>query len=214
MKRHRIVSRRHPRVKERAAGAVPAERKRGRPRSTAAHDAILGAAIALVREVGYDNVTMDGIAARAGVGKATVYRRWPGKETLVAEGIERIMGALPSPDTGTIEGDLHALMRSELALYADRATRGLLSGLVAAMARSDLIAQAVRGGFVATRRASIRRVLERAIERGELRSDADVELAMDVLAGPLFLREMFTGGPVDERVGRAIVAIALHGLLP
>ncbi len=202
MKRHRLVSR--------TSAVEP--RGPGRPRSATAHDAILTAAIALVREVGYDNVTMDAIALRAGVGKATVYRRWTGKETLVAEGIERIIAALPTPDTGTIEGDLRGVMRSELALYADPATRGLLHGLVAAIGRSDLIARAVREGFVATRRASIRRVLERGIARGELRADADVELAMDVLAGPLFLREMFTGGPVNERVGRTLIAVALHGL--
>lgn len=211
MRQRRIVSRRD------AQGAPRPEREnrgaaRGRPRSAEAHQAILRAAIALVREIGYDNVTMDGVAARAGVGKATVYRRWSGKETLVADAIDQIVGAIHLPDTGRLDGDLRAIVRSELALYADPATLKLLSGLVAAMARSALIARAVRRGFVATRRAAVRRVLERGIERGDLAPDADLELAMDVLAGPLFLRRLFTGGIVDEKVGDRLVDLALHGL--
>ena len=176
-----------------------------------AHEAILRAAIGLVREIGDDHVTMEAIAARAGVGKATVYRRWKQKETLVADAIERIMAALPAPDTGTLEGDLEVVMRAELALYADPATHGLLSGLVAAMARSERIARAVRGGFVAARREGIRRVLWRARGRGELRPEVDLEVLLDLLAGPLFLRDLFTGGPVNAGVARALVATVLHG---
>src|SRR6476469_1608721 len=122
--------------------SAPGEPRRapGRPRSDAAHDAILTAAIALVREVGYDAVTMDGIAARAGVGKATVYRRWASKEALVVEALGGILRAIPVPDTGTTRGDLLALLRVALAMYGDPATGMLLSGLVAAMARSAPIA--------------------------------------------------------------------------
>ena len=127
----------------------------GRPRSEAAHQAILAAAVALLREVGYDAVTMDGIAARAGVGKATVYRRWATKEELVVEAITSLVRAFPVPDTGTTEGDLMALMRRILAMYADPATGLLLSGLVAAKARSAPIAAAVREGFVATWRHAV-----------------------------------------------------------
>src|SRR5687768_17729242 len=87
----------------------------GRPRSEEAHGAILDAAVDLVREVGYDAVAMEAIAARAGVGKATVYRRWSGKETLIADAIERLMRAtMPVPDTGTVAGDLAVLMHVAL----------------------------------------------------------------------------------------------------
>jgi len=192
----------------------PLPRSPGRPRSAEAHQAILTAAIALVREVGYDAVAMDAIAARAGVGKATVYRRWSTKEELVAEAIGGIVRAIPVPDTGTTAGDVLALMRIALAMYADPATGALLSGLVAAMARSAPIAAAVRDGFVASWRDAVRRVLERGVARGDLRARLDAELALDLLFGPLFHRYLLTGQRLDERLARGVVDVALRGLAP
>ena len=192
----------------------PLPRSPGRPRSAEAHQAILTAAIALVREVGYDAVAMDAIAARAGVGKATVYRRWSTKEELVAEAIGGIVRAIPVPDTGTTAGDVLALMRIALGMYADAATGALLSGLVAAMARSAPIAAAVRDGFVASWRDAVRRVLERGVARGDLRARLDAELALDLLFGPLFHRYLLTGQRLDERLARGVVDVALRGLAP
>src|SRR5689334_5908035 len=151
MERRRLASRRAARVPGSPPPPAPevnVARKPGRPRSEEAHGAILDAAIQLIREVGYDALTMDAIATRAGVGKATVYRRWSTKETLAAEAVERIMRAIPVPDTGTVEGDLRRMMRNTLDMYRDPASGALLSGLVAAMARSELIARTIRSGFV------------------------------------------------------------------
>jgi AcrR family transcriptional regulator len=186
----------------------------GRPRSEVAHQAILAAAVALLREVGYDAVTMDGIAARAGVGKATVYRRWATKEELVVEAITSLVRAFPVPDTGTTEGDLMALMRRALGMYADPATGLLLSGLVAAMARRPPIAAAMREGFVATWRDAVRQVLARGVARGDFRRRLDTELALDLLFGPLFHRYLLTGTPLDERLARGVVDVALRALAP
>ncbi|HEU0054284.1 MAG TPA: TetR/AcrR family transcriptional regulator [Longimicrobium sp.] len=186
----------------------------GRPRSGEAHAAILDAAVALIREVGYDAVTMDGIAARAGVGKATVYRRWKAKESLVVEAIGRIVAAMPMPDTGSARGDVMAVMLGNLRLYQDPASGALLSGLVAAMARSEPIARAVRDGFVATRHAALRTVLARGSERGELRAGADLDLAVELLNGPLFYRFLISGGPVDEALARGTVDAVLRALAP
>ena len=170
--------------------------------------------MALIREVGYDAVAMDAIAARAGVGKATVYRRWASKEALVVEAVGRIVRAIPVPDSGTAEGDLLLLLRSAVRMYQDPASAMLLSGLVAAMARSAPIAEAVRTGFVATWREAVRRVLERGQARGELRRGLDLELAIDLLGGALFYRYLLTGGPVDERLTRGVVDAVLRGLAP
>jgi AcrR family transcriptional regulator len=186
----------------------------GRPRSARAHAAILDAAIALVREVGYDAVAMEAIAARAGVGKATVYRRWPSKELLVAEAIGGIVRAIPVPDTGDVAGDVLALMRRSTAMYRDPATAALLSGLVAAMARSAPIADAVRSGFVARWREVMGGVLRRAVARGALRADADVELALDLLSGPAFYRYLLLGRPIDDAYAGAVVAAVLRVLGP
>jgi AcrR family transcriptional regulator len=164
--------------------------------------------------LGYDALAMDAIAVRAGVGKATVYRRWATKETLVAEALERIMRSIPVPDTGTTEGDLREMMRSSLGMYRDPATKGLLSGLIAAMARSERIAQAVRSGFLATRREALLQVLKRAVARGDLQEGLDFELAMDLLSGPLLFRMFITGGRIDERLTRDVVEVVLRGLAP
>jgi len=195
------------------------ERKRletrpGRPRSEEAHGAILDASIELIREVGYDAVSMEGIAARAGVGKATVYRRWKTKEALVVEAIERIVRAVPPPDTGSTAGDLRVLMRSTVAMYRDPATSELLSGLIAAMARSEAIARTMRAGFHGARREALRRVLERGVARGELREGVDLELALDLLGGPLLYRALITGGTVDEPLSHAVIEVVLRGLAP
>lgn len=187
---------------------------RGRPRSEEAHDAILVAAVALTREVGYDAVTMDGIAARAGVGKTTVYRRWSSKELLVTEAIGRIVRSFSVPQTGSLEGDLLHLMQQAVGMYRDPASLALLSGLVAAMARSTLIAEAVRTGFVASWRDAVRGVLTRGVRRGELRADTDVELALDLLGGPPFYRFLITGTAIDERLARSLVQAVLRGFAP
>jgi AcrR family transcriptional regulator len=207
MERRRLVS---PPTDSKAGG----KRRPGRPRSEEAHHAILSAAISLIREVGYDALAMDAIAARAGVGKATVYRRWATKETLVSEALERIMRSIPIPDTGTTEGDLRVMMRSSMDMYRDPATMGLLSGLIAAMARSERIAQAVRSGFLAARREALRQVLKRGVARGDLQEGLDFELAMDLLGGPLLFRMFLTGGRIDEQLSRAIVEVVLRGLAP
>ncbi|MFP2925999.1 TetR/AcrR family transcriptional regulator [Pyxidicoccus sp. 3LG] len=213
MERRRPVSQR-----PRTAASTPSEsnelRRPGRPRSEEAHGAILDAAISLIREVGYDALAMDAIAARAGVGKATVYRRWPSKETLVAEALERLMRAIPVPDTGTTGGDLRVMMRDALDMYRDASTGALLSGLVAAMARSERIARAVRDGFIAARRDALRQVLQRGVVRGELRKGLDVDLVLDLLGGPLFYRFLITGGPLDERLIRGVVEAVLRGFSP
>lgn len=194
--------------------SVNAARPRGRPRSGLAHTAILDAALALIRERGFDAVTMEAIAERAGVGKTTVYRRWPSRELLVVEAIRRITLAMPVPDTGAVRSDLEVVQRGTLGMYRDPATAALLSGLVAAMARSEPIAHAVRTGFVATRRSAVRQVLRRGVARGELRRSLDIELTIDLLSGSFLVRLLITGAPIDERLSRAIVDAVLRSAAP
>ena len=186
----------------------------GRPRSPEVHRAILDAAIALIREVGYDAVTMDGIAARAGVGKAALYRRWSSKEALVVEALGQLVAALPVPDTGTLAEDVRLVMRANLHMYLDPASGLLLSGLVAAMARRKPIARAVRRGFVATRHEALRTALERGVARGELRDDVDLDLVVEMLNAPLFYRYLLSGRPVDEPLVAAVTATILRAFAP
>lgn len=187
-------------------------RTRGRPRSTAADEAILAATLAEVRGVGYDAMAMDAVASRAGVSKATLYRRWKSKEALVVDAIGRVMRAVAVPDTGALESDLRRLLQSAAAMYGDPATGPLLSGLVAAMQRSAPIAAAVRSGFVATWRDAVRVTVRRAIDRGELPARVDLELANDLLSGALLHRFLIAGRPIDTRMTRAVARAVARGL--
>ena len=186
----------------------------GRPRSADAHSAILDAALAITREAGFDALAMDAIAARAGVGKATVYRRWKTKESVVAEALARFARAIPVPDTGQLATDLRTVMRGNMRMYQDPATAQLLSGLIAAMARNTVIADAVRSGFVAARRDALRQVLARGIARGELSRSTDIDLTLDMLSGPLLYRALVSGGRIDDRMIARLVKAVLRGFAP
>jgi AcrR family transcriptional regulator len=157
---------------------------------------------------------MEAIAERAGVGKATVYRWWPAKELVIVDAIARLTAAIPVPDTGSVDGDVLALMRVSVRRYRDPATAALLSGLVAAMARSAPIAAAVRSGFLGRWRAAMIAVLRRGVARGELRPDLDESTSLDLLSGPAFYRFLMLGQPVDESMARGVVAVVLRGLAP
>jgi AcrR family transcriptional regulator len=208
MTRQRVVKSPKP---PKATEIVSEKRPRGRPRSDKAHQAILDSALELLGEVGYDALTIEGIAGRAGVGKKTVYRRWASKDLIVADAFARPARDARVPDTGSTEDDLLALMRDSVRVYNQPANAQFIPGLVAAIARSPAVAEAVRAGQILRRRAAIREVLERGVERGDLRADMDRDLALDFLGGPLFYRLLVTGGPIDERLARGIVDAMLRG---
>lgn len=192
-----------------AAAESPA---RGRPRSPEADKAILWASLDLLAEGGYAGLTMEGIAARAGVGKATLYRRWKSFEDVVAAAVtDFVEGKIQIPDTGSLEHDLRLLMQRAVETYRGRPGR-IMPGLLAAMAESDAVAHAVRAGFLTQRREALATVLERGVARRELAAGLDVELALDFLGGPLFYRLLVTGGALDDGLVEGVVSTMLHGL--
>lgn len=183
----------------------------GRPRSERADRAIIEAAIDGLAEDGFEGLTMAGVAARAGVGKATVYRRWSSKEALVRGAVEAFVGGIAIPNSGSVETDLLVLLGEAVEVYRGRPGR-LMPGLVSAMARNPELARVVREDFLRARRSALRTVVRRGIERGELRRDVDMELALDFLGGPLFYRLLVTGGPLDEALVRGVVDVMLRGM--
>ena len=187
------------------------ERRVGRPRSERVHTAILKAAFELLGEVGFDGLTMEGVAERAGVGKATVYRRWSSKEDLVVAVVEGFVREITIPDTGSIKKDLLHLLGEAVRVYGGK-PGDVVAGLVPALAHDPRLAQVLRASFLSPRRAALGSVLERGVRRGELRADLDYELALDFLGGPLFYRLLITGGPVDETLARGVIEVMLDGL--
>jgi AcrR family transcriptional regulator len=165
----------------------------GRPRSPQAHAAILRAALELAVEGGLRGLSMEAIAARAGVGKATIYRRWKNKETLFTEAISSIAVAPEVPDTGTVRGDFEAASGAAVGRMAPEAFR-VLPRLLADAADDPELLEALQEALVRPRRAAIAAIVRRGIERGELRADLDVDLVSEMLIGPMIARVLTSGG--------------------
>jgi AcrR family transcriptional regulator len=186
----------------------------GRPREERADRAILAAALELIAERGVHDLRMDEVAARAGVGKATIYRRYRSKGELVTAAVAALVSEIRVPDTGSTRGDLLGLMHGAVEVYSGSVEARAMPSLVDAMSRDAELARSVRQSFLAGRRAALREVLERGVERGDLRADIDLELALDVLGGALFYRLLITGGPIDARLAESVAELILRGFSP
>ena len=187
-------------------------RRGGRPRDPHADVAILQATLDLVAEVGLAGLTVDAVAARAGVGKATIYRRWSSKETLVFDAVATIGEEPPAPDTGSVRGDLLALYAPVFAHFADPQTGRLVVEMAAAAAQDDGLRQ-VQSDLVHRRRESGRAVLRRGVARGEVPRDVDPDLVLDLITGPAAYRCFLSQQRVDPALLEASVDLVLAGLL-
>lgn len=192
-----------------------AARPPGRPRSEASHQAIIKATLELLLEGGYRALTMEQVRARAGVGKATIYRRWQSKEELVTTVIEHLHQDLQAPDTGSLRGDYEELARSVIGSAAKAGMTTFMPRLLAeAVDNADLHA-IFYANLVAPRRAVMREVLERAVARGELRGDVDLELVTDILVGPALYRILISAGDLSQLwAPRQLLDVVLAGLKP
>lgn len=192
-----------------------AERSIGRPRDARADRAILEATLELIAELGVYEFRTEDVAARAGVGKGAIYRRYRSKDELVTAAVAALVNEeISVPDTGSTRADLLLLMREAVELYRGSLAGRLMRNLIGAIAQKPELAQAVRDGFLERRRLALREVLRRGVERGDLRPDLDLELALDVLGGPLFYRLLVTGGPIDEQLAEGVADLILRGFAP
>jgi AcrR family transcriptional regulator len=173
--------------------AAPA-RGRGRPRSAEAHQAILGATLTLLDEVGYRALTIEAVAARAGVGKTTIYRRWPSKLELVVEAVAEMRPPLPTEDTGSLQGDFLAFQRGQISRVAAGPMPRIAPRLLAESVSDRELHEAVQRELIDPIRTAIGEVLQRGVDRGELRADLDVELATDVVHGTVVYRILRSEG--------------------
>ena len=172
-------------------------RRPGRPRDVGADDAIMDAVVEILTEVGFRGLTIDAVAQRAGVGKATIYRRWDGKEQLVLDALAAGRLPVPQPDTGTLHDDLLAYYLPLADLEAQQGAVRLMPALAAEAAVDADLADRLHA-FVSDRRAPVAGILRRAQERGEVNDDVDIELVVDLLTGAIMYRLYFSGAVVDE----------------
>lgn len=175
---------------------------------------VLHAAAELLTEVGYDQMNVEEVAARAGVHKTTVYRRWPTKAALTADATSiHSADAVPIPDTGTVVGDLQLLAREVVANIGSEGGSRRSRSIVAAAATSDELADAMHE-FWADRLALSAQVVERAIQRGELPASTDANLVVETVVGPIWLRLLLTGEPISDDLADRIVALVAQGVIP
>jgi AcrR family transcriptional regulator len=183
----------------------------GRPRNASYDKKILDAAVELLIENGYAGFTIEGVAARTGVGRPTIYRRWPSKAALAIAALEEGVPLDSTPDTGSLGEDLRAFQRDRAARINLPATRPIVSGLVShAVADPDLAGAFI--GWYLHRLEGVDVILQRAIHRGELPPYVDFELVNDLLLGPLFTRGVVRGQPLTPELADQIVDIVLAAL--
>jgi AcrR family transcriptional regulator len=177
-----------------------------RPRSERAHEAVLAAALKLIAEKGIDITSVDAIAELSGVSKATIYKYWRTKESLCLEAISRVSGGLPAFDSGDPRSGLIELVR-----YIGRARQLKQGGLgkiwpriVAHAMGNPKFGRALRAQFDAPRRARLTSILEQAVAQGKLRAGIDIDLAMDLLFGPVMHRQ-FARTPMPPDMPEKVV---------
>jgi AcrR family transcriptional regulator len=183
----------------------PTEQKRRR-RNVQSHQAILQATLDLVNEIGYGRLTIEGIAAKAGVGKTTIYRWWRSKGELVIEALADVLTAKPIASSGDTRQDLLGIVEQAITLYGkETGSRTIIAGLIGDMHHNPELAAILREQFVQPRRNNNRELITRAIEHGDLPADTDIELLIDCLVAPIAYRALVTDQPVTPDLAAAIV---------
>jgi AcrR family transcriptional regulator len=185
--------------------------RRGRPRSSRVHRAILDAARELLIEEGFADLRLEHVAARAGVGKATIYRRWDSKEALAQE----LLTELAAPHISVAEkkdtrSELLAAVVNPMRAVTETSFGPVIRALLSQIAANPRLGDPFRATVVQARRDEIARVIARGIARGDLRPDADPDLATELLVGPVYFRLMF-GGPLNLEFANRVVDNVLQG---
>ena len=170
----------------------------GRPRSEKAGKAVIRSTLTLLQRVGFNELSIESVAAHAGVGKATVYRWLPNKaELVIAAFVSAVEKELRFPSTGPVLESIHKQMRRWAVIF--RSPLGQVVATVIGAGQSDPeILQAFRSHWVEPRRVEARKLLQQSIKKGEIRADLDPDTVLDMLYGPLYLRLLLKHAPLDE----------------
>nr|WP_315266219.1 TetR/AcrR family transcriptional regulator [Microbacterium lemovicicum] len=173
----------------------------GRKRDESRDPEILDAALDVLAETGYDGMTIDMVAARAKAGKATLYRRWSSKEDLVIDAVARMksgdLNLSSPPDTGTLRGDLVAMVKSPTLKNAEHRLK-VMAGIMSMIARNPELAAVAHAALIEPRAAANRLIFQRAIDRGEIPADADLEMLSTLGAAIVNFRSLMLQQPVDR----------------
>ncbi|MFD9667147.1 TetR/AcrR family transcriptional regulator [Rhodococcus sp. NPDC059968] len=194
--------------------ADPASPNRGgRPRSTDTTTAILDATLELWRELGYSAVSIDAIAARAGVSKPTIYRRWPGRQAILVAAIERLVPPGEIPDLGSFRDEVVAFLRDRAEMYRTSGVRRIMAGAVAASAEDENFHRDVEP-FLDRFPAGMRMIIQRGIARGDVRPDVDIELLTAMINGSFYYRSIIEHKGLDNRAAEYVADIVTVSVAP
>jgi AcrR family transcriptional regulator len=183
----------------------------GRPRSERAHREILDATRHLIIEVGFAALRLEHVAARAGVGKTTIYRHWPSKEVLVLELLLELAAPfLEIPDLGDTRRELRAAVGNAVRGLTTSEFGAVMRALLGQLATNPALGQPFRNTVVQARRREIAGVVRRGVKRGDLRPGTDPQIATELLIGPVYYRLVF-GGRLDGRFAARVVDAYLDG---
>jgi AcrR family transcriptional regulator len=189
-------------------------RRPGRPRSEQAEQAIIEATLDLFAEQGFEGVCVEAVAARAGVGKATIYRRWPNKEELLLAAFGSLKSPYPEPGGVSARDDLVAMLSVMCADRADPRKARRYALLLGEGQKYPRLMARYKETVIAPRHEAIRAVIRRGIESGELRADTDVEIAMLALTGTILAKEKSADSSLDGDFAARIVDELMLGLRP
>jgi AcrR family transcriptional regulator len=176
-------------------------------------DRILQATRELLIELGVDRLTIEGVAARSGVAKTTIYRRYRSKHDLALAVLLRMVNQIVSvPDRGDTRTELIEFVNGAVTVLGSTLMGRVMQGLVSDLATDSTLAEAFRGQIVAARLTEVRRLLDQGIARGDLRSDLDYELVHELLFGPVYYRLLLSGAPLDAALAQRIVDAVMPAL--
>src|ERR1700682_3301498 len=189
------------------------KRSPGRPRSEESRQSILRSTLKLLRQQGgFAELSIEAIAADANVGKTTVYRWWPTKAALVADAFSASADEeLRFPNTGSVQSDMSLQMRRLIRIFRSRRGKVVAALLAGGQSDPELI-EAFRDRFLWPRRKQAYQTLQRGIDRGELPADCDLDLVLDSLYGPIYMRFLIRHDKLDESFADDICALVLQGL--
>ena len=193
------------------SGAELSPAPRGRPRSKELDASILTATLELAAEVGINGMSMDDLAQRAGVSKASIYRRWPSKELLVIDALRSAMGPLDAVDTGDVGGDIRAILGDLVARFSSKDRMSDVLPHLIEVATHDPALRVELDAYTQLRRVPMRTILERGVARGEISPDVDLDTLIDALLGPIIYRRLLTGGTIDTAFIERLMALVVPG---
>lgn len=193
--------------------AGQAAARRGRPRSQEADQAIMAAAIQLLAERGLAGMSIEEVAARAGVAKTTIYRRWPSRGALALDAfLAEFQSQQPSPNTGTLRGDLLGALRAWIRSVTRTSAGPVVAGLIAEAQQNPELAAAWRERVVERLREQHKVLLNRAVERGEIAAATDQDVVLDLLFGAAYHRLLQGHRPLTDKFARQVVDMIIDGL--